>query len=108
MMPVPRMELKRVLQERMPTATIVFADFAAAGINVLRYRFFRPSTVRELFPGMLERDLQDAIRDDLKPLFFPHGDERLMQLGLLPSAPQLDGAGNQKVDGESVEAEPQT
>jgi hypothetical protein len=108
MMQVPRMELKRVLQERMPTATIVFADFAAAGINVLRYRFFRPSTVRELFPGMLERDLQDAIRDDLKPLFFPHGDERLMQLGLLPSAPQLDGAGNQKVDGESVEAEPQT
>ena len=57
---------------------------------------------------MLERDLQDAIRDELKPLFFPHGDERLMQLGLLPSGPQLDGAGNQKVDGESVEAELQT
>jgi len=107
MMPVPRMELKRVLQERMPTATIVFADFAAAGINVLRYRFFRPSTVRELFPGMLERDLQDAIRDELKPLFFPHGDERLKQLGLLSPARQQDTAATTEGDSETVEAESQ-
>lgn len=87
MMPVPRRELKDLLQQRMPNATVVFADFAGAGINVLRYRFFRPHKVSELFPGMLERDLLDAISDELKPLYFPHGDERLLTLGLPTQVP---------------------
>lgn len=82
MMPVPRRELKELLEQRMPNVTVVFTDFLAAGINVLRYRFFRPRTVNELFPGMLERDLRDAINDELKPLYFPHGDERLIALGV--------------------------
>jgi hypothetical protein len=87
MMPVPRAELKALLEKRMPDATVVFTDFAAAGINVMRYRFFRPQNVRELFPGMLERDLMDAIRDELKPLYFPHGDERLIELGIAIPTP---------------------
>jgi len=43
--------------------------------------------VNELFPGMLERDLLDAISDELKPLYFPHGDERLLTLGLPTQVP---------------------
>ena len=82
MMPVPRRELKELLEQRMPNVTVVFTDFLAAGVNVLRYRFFRPRTVSDLFPGMLKRDLIDAISDELKPLYFPHGDERLIALGL--------------------------
>jgi hypothetical protein len=101
MMPVPRRELKELLEQRMPNVTVVFTDFLAAGVNVLRYRFFRPRTVNELFPGMLERDLRDAINDDLKPLYFPHGDERLIALGV-PTGSSATAAAEAKGTAEAT------
>ena len=82
LVPAARAALTHLLNLREPKAVIVFADYAAAGINVLRYRFFRPKTVRELFPGLLAHDLRAALKDELKPLFFPHGDERPAVLGV--------------------------
>ncbi|MCY2966461.1 MAG: hypothetical protein NT069_22990, partial [Planctomycetota bacterium] len=82
LMPAVAEEIKGMLNSVEPKAVVVFTDFAAAGVNVMRYRFFRPKTVAQLFPGVLARDLEAARNDENKHLFFPHGDQRLNDLGI--------------------------
>lgn len=75
-------ELIRVLD---PAAITVFADSCSAGVNVLRYRFYRIDEPHELFRGRLLQDLRDAVATPNDSLYFPQGiPEFVRETGLCP------------------------
>ncbi|MBL9090922.1 MAG: hypothetical protein JNL96_06835, partial [Planctomycetaceae bacterium] len=71
--PVVAERLRELIRALDPSAITVFADSCSAGVNVLRYRFYRVNEPHELFRGRLLSDLRDAVATPNESLYFPHG-----------------------------------